>query len=106
VLDLVRLIAEGRGDYCFVGRKPKCRDIGVASCVMPIPLLKQPACPAHFRASAAMSAFVCVAASDALVSAAGGLYEFPVVDPLCASPKDNVHVKLIRAVPYANLNCC
>jgi hypothetical protein len=24
VLDLERLIAEGRGDYCFVGRKPRC----------------------------------------------------------------------------------
>jgi hypothetical protein len=23
VLDLARLIAEGRGDYCFVGRKPR-----------------------------------------------------------------------------------
>ena len=24
VLDLARLIAEGRGKYCFVGRKPRC----------------------------------------------------------------------------------
>ena len=24
VIDLERLIAEGRGDYCFVGRKPRC----------------------------------------------------------------------------------
>ena len=24
VLDLEKLIAEGRGDYCFVGRKPRC----------------------------------------------------------------------------------
>jgi hypothetical protein len=24
VLDLERLIAEGRGGYCFVGRKPRC----------------------------------------------------------------------------------
>ena len=24
VLDLERLIAEGRGDHCFVGRKPRC----------------------------------------------------------------------------------
>ena len=24
VLDLKRLIAEGRGEYCFVGRKPRC----------------------------------------------------------------------------------
>ena len=24
VLDLERLIAQGRGDYCFVGRKPRC----------------------------------------------------------------------------------
>ena len=24
VLDLERLIAAGRGEYCFVGRKPRC----------------------------------------------------------------------------------
>lgn len=25
VLDLERLIAEGRGDYCVAGRKPRCK---------------------------------------------------------------------------------
>ena len=30
VLDLERLIADGRGEYCFVGRKPRCRDCGTA----------------------------------------------------------------------------
>ena len=28
VLDLERLIGEGRGDYRFVGRKPRCSDCG------------------------------------------------------------------------------
>jgi hypothetical protein len=28
VLDLARLIAEGRGNYVFVGRKPRCRYCG------------------------------------------------------------------------------
>jgi hypothetical protein len=28
VLDLERLIAKGRGDYCFVGQKPRCRYCG------------------------------------------------------------------------------
>jgi len=30
VLDLERLIAEGRGDFCFVGRRPRCRYCGNA----------------------------------------------------------------------------
>jgi hypothetical protein len=30
VLDLERLIADGRGDYCFVGRRPRCRYCGNA----------------------------------------------------------------------------
>jgi hypothetical protein len=29
VLDLERLIAQGRGDFCFVGRKPRCRYCGL-----------------------------------------------------------------------------
>ena len=28
VLDLARLIAEGRGDYCAIGRKPRCKVCG------------------------------------------------------------------------------
>jgi hypothetical protein len=28
VLDLERLIADGRGEFRFVGRKPRCRDCG------------------------------------------------------------------------------
>ena len=28
VLDLERLIAEGRGNYCAIGRKPRCKVCG------------------------------------------------------------------------------
>jgi hypothetical protein len=28
VLDLERLIAKGRGDYCAIGRKPRCKVCG------------------------------------------------------------------------------